>query len=65
MQKTNVGAQKIAKSSLKTYSMIIIVFQILNKLGCFQFFQKSFLLTNIRMEVVLGMFFLTFSNANI
>ena len=45
--------------------MVITAFQILNKLDCFRFFQKIFLLVNISIEVVLSMFFLIFSNANI
>ena len=35
---TDIGAQKIDKSSLATYDMIIAAFQIVDKLGCCQFF---------------------------
>ena len=45
--------------------MVIATFQVLDKLNCSWFFQKSFLLANISMEVVLGMLFLTFSNVDI
>ena len=62
---TNVGAQKIDGSSLTTYNMVIAAFQIVNKLGRSWFFLETFLLANISMEVVLGILFLTFSNANI
>ena len=65
MQKTNGNTQKIDGSLLKTYSMIIAAFQVLDKLGHSWFFQKTFLLTNIGMAVVLGMLFLTFSNADV
>ena len=34
----DVGAQKIEKSSLATYSMVIAAFQVVNKLGCSWFF---------------------------
>ena len=62
---TDVGAQKIDGSSLATYGMIIAAFQIVNKLGHSWFFQEIFLLADISMEVVLGMLFLTFSNADV
>ena len=61
---TNIGVQKIDRSSLVTYSMVIAAFQILNKLGCFWFFQETFLLANINMKVVISMLFLAFSNAD-
>ena len=45
--------------------MVIIVFQILDKLGCFCFFQKTFLLANIGIEIIFDILFLTFSNVDI
>ena len=65
LRMTNVGAQKIDRSSLATYDMIIAAFQVVDKLGSFCFFQETFLLADISMEVVLGISFLTFGNANI
>ena len=62
---TNVGAQKINGSSLVIYGMIIAAFQVVNKLGCSRLIQETFLLADISMEVVLGMFFLTFSNVDV
>ena len=62
---TNVGAQKIDKSSLATYDMVIAIFQVVNNLGRSQFFQKTFLLADISMKVVLGMLFLFLSHVNI
>ena len=38
VQKTNVDVQKIDKSSLKTYGMVIAAFQVLDKLARFWFF---------------------------
>ena len=61
----DIGAQKIDRFSLATYGMVIAAFQVVNKLGCSWFFQKTFLLADISMEVILGMPFLTFSNADI
>ena len=64
-QKTDVGAQKIDGSLLTTYGIVIAGFQIKDKLNRARFFQKTFLLANTSKEVILGMHFLTFSNADI
>ena len=61
----NVGAEKIDGSLLAIYRMVIAAFQALYKLGRACFFQESFLLSDTSMEVILGMPFLTFSNADI
>ena len=60
---TNVEAQKIDGSTLKTSRVVLAIFQIDDKLKRARFFQETFLLTNISMEIVLGKLFLTFSNA--
>ena len=58
-------SQKIDGSLLKTFEIVIVNFQIIDKLGRTLFFQKTFLLANIIMEVVLEIPFLIFSNTNI
>ncbi len=63
--KTNVGAQKIDGTTLKTYEMIISTFSVSNKDGRERFFEESFLLADIKSDIVLGILFLTMSNANI
>ena len=65
MRVTNVGAQKIDRLSLATYSMVIVAFQVVDKLGRSRFFQETFLLADISMEVVLGMPFFNLSNADV
>ena len=62
---TDISAQKIDGSLLATYNMVIAVFQVVNKLGRFWFFQETFLLANISMKVVLGMLFLILNNADV
>ena len=64
-QRNDVGPQKIDRSSLDTFGIVIAGFQILNKQGRVRFFQEIFLLANITMEVILGMLFFTFINADI
>ena len=65
IQKTNVVAQKIDGSALETFGMVITDFQVENKSGRLRFFQETFLVANTQFEVVLGMFFLKISNADI
>ena len=61
----NIGVQEIDGSLLATYVMIIAAFQVVNKLGRSWFFQETFLLAEISMEVVLGISFLIPSNFDV
>ena len=45
--------------------MVIAAFQVIDKLGRARFFQETFLLADTTIEVVLGMPFFIFSNADI
>ena len=65
VRKTNVGAQKIDKSLLPTYSMVIAAFQVIDKLSRSWFFQDTFLLADISMKVVLGLLFLILSHIDV
>ena len=64
-QPTNVGAQKIDGSTLKTYGMTIAGFLIQDELGKIRFFVVTFLLADTSMDVILGMAFLFLSNADV
>ena len=64
-QRTDVRAQKIDESSLDIFRIVIAGFQVLDKEDRTWFFQKTFLLANTTIEVVLGMLFLTLSNTDI
>lgn len=61
----NIGTQKIDGSTFKTFEIVLASFQIEDKIGRAWFFQETFLLANIGVEMVLDMFFLIFSNANV
>ena len=63
--KTNVRAQKIDGSTLKTFGIVIADFQVEDKGGRPRFFQEIFLVADTKFEVVLAMPFLKISNANI
>ena len=65
IRKTDVGAQKIDGSHLATHGMVIAGFRLPDKLGRARFFQETFLLADISMEVVLRMPFLTLSEADV
>ena len=65
IRKTNVGAQKIDGSALKTFEMVIAKFQMEDKGGRPRFFQKTFLVADTKFEVILGIFFLKTSNRDV
>ena len=65
VRRTDIRAQRIDSSTLETFGMVLADFQVEDKLGRARFFQETFLLADISAEVVLGMPFLTFSNANV
>ena len=63
--KTNIGAQKIDGTTLETYGMVVTTVFVLDKDGRERFFEKSFLLADIKMEIVFGILFLTMSNTDV
>ena len=65
IRKTNVRAQKIDGSTFKTFGIVIANFQMEDKGGRPRFFQETFLVANIKFEVILEMFFLKISNADV
>ena len=64
-RKINVGVQKINRSYLDIFRIVIADCSVKDKLGRVRFFQETFLLANIGLEVVLGMLFLTLSKEDI
>lgn len=54
---TNIGTQKIESSALKTYGMASASFSLQDILKMIKFFEKTFLLANTSIEIVLGMLF--------
>ena len=45
--------------------MVVFTFSVLDKDGRERFFEESFLLADVKPEIVLGMPFLTMSNADV
>lgn len=62
---TNVKVQKFDGSTLKIFGMVLVSFQVENKLKKTRFFQETFLVANTSVEVILRMLFLAFSNSNV
>ena len=62
---TNVGAQKIDSTILETYGMVVAAFSVIDQADRVRFFEKTFLVTNVSPDVVLGMPFLTLSGADV
>ena len=62
---TDVEALKIDGSTLKTFGMVLASFLVEDTLGKTRFFQKTFVLADLSVEVVLGMPFFTLNNTNI
>ena len=57
--------QRINGITLETYGIVVFTFSMLDKDGREKFFEESFLLANVKPDIVLGIFFLTMSNANV
>ncbi len=65
IRKTNVEAQKIDGTTLEIYKIVVFTFSILDKNGRKRFLEESFLLANVRPDILLRILFLTMSNADI
>ncbi len=65
IRKTNVGAQKIDNTTLGTYGIVVSTFSVLDKDGRERFFEESFLLADVKPDIVLEMPFLAMNNADI
>lgn len=65
VRKTNIKANKMNKSYLNIFEIIIASFSHQNKLRKAGFFKKPFLVANTRIEVILKIFFFAFGNVNI
>lgn len=62
---TDIETQKIDGFTLSTYDIILVNFQLKDKLKKTYFFQKIILVANTIIEIVLGISFLVFSKMEI
>lgn len=65
IRKTDMRAQIIDRITLETFGMVIEVFSVYDRVKKVCFFEKTFLLADISIDVALEMPFLTLSNANV
>ena len=65
IRKSNIGAQKIDGTTLETYGMVVSTFFVSDKDDREWFFEKSFLLADVKVEIILGIPFLTIRNADV
>ena len=61
----DVEAQKIDGTILDTHGMVVIAFLVIDRANQVRFFEKTFLVANVSLEVVLGMPFFILSSADI
>ena len=61
----DIGAKKIDDITLDTYKMVVAAFLMTNKVNQVKFFEETFLVANVSPKVVLGIFFLILSCANV
>lgn len=64
-QKTDVGAEKIDDSILKTHGMIKTDFLVQDRQGKIWSFKETFLLADTSPKMILGMLFFTVSDTDI
>ena len=50
---------------LDIFEMVVTAFSVRNKVNWVKFFKETFLMANVSPEIVLGMPFLTLSDANV
>ena len=62
---TDVGIQKIDGTMLDTFEMVVWAFSVTDKANQVEFFEETFLVANVSLEVVFGMFFFTLSGTDI
>lgn len=57
--------QKTDGTILETNKIIVSIFSVLNKDDRMKFFQENFPLAKVKLDVILGIVFLTINNTNI
>ncbi len=66
MKKTNVEAQKIDDTTLEIYRIVVCTFLVMSDKNDKEiFFEETFLVADVKPDIVLGMLFLTISNGDI
>ena len=61
----DIGAQKIDDTMLDTFGIVVTAFSVTDKANREKFFEKTFLVANVSLEVVFGMPFLTLNGKDV
>ncbi len=62
---TYITAQKIDGTTLEIYRIVVSIFSVSNKDSWERFFEETFLLANVKSDIIVEMLFLTMSNADV
>ena len=65
IRQTDIKKKKIDSTTLDTYRMVIIIFLVTDKVNWIRFFEKTFLVANISLKLVLRMLFLTMNSVDV
>lgn len=65
IKKTPVRAENIDVSIFENYKRVLAVFSLKDKLGRILFFEKTLLVANISIKIIIGMLFFLFSNIDV
>lgn len=63
--KTNIRAENIDNTTMETYEMVVSIFSVSDKDDRERFFEESFLLADVKPDVVFEMPFLAMNNIDI
>ena len=65
IQTINVGAQKIHSTISETYRMVVAAFLVTDQASRVKFFEKTFPIANVSLDVVFGMLFFILNGADV
>ena len=65
IQNTNIGTQKIDGTTLKTHGIVISTLSMSDKNGRERFLEKSFLLADVKPDIIFEILFLIMSNIDV
>ena len=65
LKQRTLEQKKIDSTMLNTFGIVVTAFSVMDKANQIRFFEENFLVANVSLEVVLRIFFLTLSCANV
>ena len=65
VQSTNIDTQKIDNIILKSYGIVVAIFLVIDWANKIKFFEKTFLVANVSLDIVFGILFLFLNDTNV